>query len=156
MLLRSLILPTLKLNQAGSIPPSWTVTFYQWICIACWCGKYLLLFINSVRLCCLTQANLSPRKPGRFNGSEFTSSVFTDWAADHGILVDYIKPGCPYQNAYIERFNRSYRNEVLDCYLFNNLNEVRQLTDEWIEVYNHERPHDSLNDMTPAEFKQVA
>lgn len=57
---------------------------------------------------------------------------------------------------YIERFNRSYRNEVLDCYLFNNLNEVRQLTDEWIEVYNHERPHDSLNDMTPAEFKQMA
>ena len=51
---------------------------------------------------------------------------------------------CPYQNAYIERFNRSYRNEV------------RQLTDEWIEVYNHERPHDSLNDMTPAEYKQVA
>ena len=61
-----------------------------------------------------------------------------------------------YQNAYIERFNRSYRNEVLDCYLFNNLNEVRQLTDEWIDVYNHERPHDSLNDMTPAEFKKVA
>ncbi len=114
------------------------------------------MFINFVRLCCLTQANLSPRKPGRFNGSEFTSSVFTDWAAAHGILVDYIKPGCPYQNAYIERFNRSYRNEVLDCYLFNNLNEVRQLTDEWINVYNHERPHDSLNDMTPAEFKKVA
>ena len=90
------------------------------------------------------------------NGSEFTSTIFTDWAAAHGILVDYIKPGCPYQNAYIERFNRSYRNEVLDCYLFNNLNEVRQLTDKWIEVYNHERPHDSLNDMTPAEFKQVA
>ena len=90
------------------------------------------------------------------NGSEFTSSVFTDWASAHGIYIDYIEPGCPYQNAYIERFNRSYRNEVLDCYLFNDLNEVSQLTEEWITVYNTERPHDSLNDMTPAEYRQVA
>ena len=45
----------------------------------------------------------------------------------------------------VERFNRSYRNEVLDCYLFNNLNEVRQLTDDWINVYNHERPHTGLD-----------
>ena len=90
------------------------------------------------------------------NGSEFTSSVFTDWASAHGVYVDYIEPGCPYQNAYIERFNRSYRNEVLDCYLFNDLNEVSQLTEEWIKVYNTERPHDSLNDMTPAEYRQVA
>ena len=79
------------------------------------------------------------------NGSEFTSSVFADWAAAHNIFVDYI-----------ERFNRSYRNEVLDCYLFNNLNEVSQLTEDWIKVYNTERPHDSLNDMTPAEYRQVA
>ena len=79
------------------------------------------------------------------NGSEFTSSVFADWAAAHNIFVDYI-----------ERFNRSYRNEVLDCYLFNNLNEVNQLTEDWIKVYNTERPHDSLNDMTPAEYRQVA
>ena len=90
------------------------------------------------------------------NGSEFTSSVFTDWASAHGVYVDYIEPGCPYQNAYIERFNRSYRNEVLDCYLFNNLNEVNMLTEDWIKVYNTERPHDSLNDMTPAEYRQVA
>ena len=66
-----------------------------------------------------------PNKIRVDNGSEFTSSVFTNWAIAHNILIDYIKPGCPYQNAYIERFNRSYRNEVLDCYLFNNLNEVR-------------------------------
>lgn len=104
----------------------------------------------------LAQCHGYPNKIRVDNGSEFTSSIFTDWAAANNILIDYIKPGCPYQNAYIERFNRSYRNEVLDCYLFNNLNEVRQLTDKWIEVYNHERPRDSLNDMTPAEFKQVA
>ena len=79
------------------------------------------------------------------NGSKFTSSVFADWAAAHNIFIDYI-----------ERFNRSYRNEVLDCYLFNNLNEVSQLTEDWIKVYNTERPHDSLNDMTPAEYRQVA
>lgn len=79
------------------------------------------------------------------NGSEFTSSVFADWAAAHNIFVDYI-----------ERFNRSYRNEVLDCYLFNNLNEVNQLTEDWIKVYNTERPHNSLNDMTPVEYRQVA
>lgn len=52
------------------------------------------------------------------NGSKFTSSVFADWAAAHNIFIDYI-----------ERFNRSYRNEVLDYYLFNNLNEVNQSTD---------------------------
>ncbi|TGP50189.1 hypothetical protein EN873_26345 [bacterium M00.F.Ca.ET.230.01.1.1] len=53
----------------------------------------------------------------------------------------------------MERFNRSYRNEVLDCYLFNNSNEFRKLTNEWMEVYNYERPYASLNDMTPAEYK---
>ena len=87
------------------------------------------------------------------NGREFTSSVLPYWASVHGV---YVEPGCPYQNAYIERFNRSYRNEVLDCYFFNNLNEVSKLTEDWIKVYNTERSHDSLNDMTPAEYRQVA
>ncbi|WP_407681427.1 integrase core domain-containing protein [Pseudidiomarina tainanensis] len=45
-------------------------------------------------------------------------------------MIDYIKPGCPYQNAYIERFNRTYRDDVLDCYIFNNLNEVKQITED--------------------------
>lgn len=90
------------------------------------------------------------------NGSEFTSTVFTDWALAHGIKIDYIKPGCPYQNAYIERFNRTYRYEVLDLYLFENLNEVKQITEEWIDIYNRERPHESLNDMTPIEYRMAA
>ena len=48
------------------------------------------------------------------------------------------------------------RDEILDCYIFNNLNEVKQFTEEWIEIYNNERPHDSLNDMTPVEFRNAA
>ena len=87
------------------------------------------------------------------NGSEFCSYIFTDWAEKHGIFIDYIKPGCPYQNAYIERFNRTYRHEVLDLYIFNNLDDVRSITEKWIETYNAERPHDSLEDLTPLEYK---
>ncbi|PJX22930.1 hypothetical protein CAP50_08965 [Psychrobacter sp. L7] len=84
-----------------------------------------------------------------------SSASYLLYPSAHGVYVDYIEPGCPYQNAYIERFNRSYRNEVLDCYLFNNLNEVNMLTEDWIKVYNTERPHDSLNDMTPAEYETI-
>ena len=97
-----------------------------------------------------------PEKIRVDNGSEFTSNVFVDWAKAHDIKIDYIQPGCPYQNAYIERFNRTYREEILDCYLFNNLNEVIQITDDWIEIYNNERPHNSLNDMTPTEYRSAA
>jgi putative transposase len=97
-----------------------------------------------------------PKKIRVDNGSEFRSKVFTEWALANGIKIDYIKPGCPYQNAYIERFNRTYRHEVLDLYLFENLNEVRQLTEQWIQIYNHQRPHDSLNDMAPIEYRNAA
>ena len=97
-----------------------------------------------------------PEKVRVDNGSEFTSEVFMNWAKAHNILIDYIQPGCPYQNAYIERFNRTYRDEVLDCYIFTNLNEVKQITHDWKELYNNERPHDSLDDMTPIEFKNAA
>jgi len=90
------------------------------------------------------------------NGSEFTSSVFTEWALAHGIKIDYIKPNCLYQNAYIKRFKRTYRHEVLDLYLFKNLHEVKKITDEWLEIYNHQRPHYSLNDMTPVEYRDAA
>ncbi|WP_143558347.1 DDE-type integrase/transposase/recombinase, partial [Snodgrassella alvi] len=64
------------------------------------------------------------------NGSEFTGKTFIDWAKSHGITIDYIQPGSPYQNGYIERFNRTYRTEVLGLYLFNNLEQARKVTDE--------------------------
>lgn len=83
------------------------------------------------------------------NGPEFTSSVFTNWCHKHRIEIWYIQPGKPVQNAFIERFNRSYRTEVLDARIFNNLIEVREITSDWMEHYNYNRPHESLGNLSP-------
>lgn len=85
------------------------------------------------------------------NGPEYLGSVFVDWCEENNIHIDYIEPGKPNQNAYIERFNRSYRNEVLDTWMFRNLTEVREITWAWMLEYNEERDHDSLGGLTPAE-----
>ena len=58
------------------------------------------------------------------------------------------------QNGYIERFNRVYREAILDAYLFTDIREVRALTEEWIEEYNERRPHEALHNRTPSEWKQ--
>jgi len=63
------------------------------------------------------------------NGPELIAQVFIDWCTDRGIAVHHIQPGKPDQNAYIERFNRSYRTEILDAYLFESLAEVQALTE---------------------------
>lgn len=89
------------------------------------------------------------------NGPEFTSSVFADWCSAKGIRVKYIQPGKPMQNGFIERFNRSFREEVLDAYLFYDLNQVRILSEQWMEDYNNQRPHESLNGMTPKKYIEV-
>jgi putative transposase len=86
------------------------------------------------------------------NGPEFLSGEFVTWAESAGMMIHYIQPGEPNQNAYIERFNRTYRNELLDLYLFRNLAEVREATYWWMIEYNEQRPHDSLGDLTPAEY----
>ncbi|MCO6505120.1 MAG: transposase family protein [Snodgrassella sp.] len=82
------------------------------------------------------------------NGAEFTGRTFTDWVKSHSITLDDIQPGSPYQNGYIERFNRTYCTEVLDLYLFNNLEQAKKVTEEWLIVYNTERAHEALNNMS--------
>lgn len=94
-----------------------------------------------------------PRTIRTDNGPEFTSKDLELWCNENGIEIQFIQPGRPMQNGYIERFNRVYREAVLDAYLFFNLEEVRTLTSEWIEEYNHKRPHESLNNLTPNEWK---
>ncbi len=94
-------------------------------------------------------------KPERMrmdNGPEFTSHTFVEWAKKRGIEFLYIQPGKPTQNSFIERFNRSYRQEILGAFLFDKLSQVRALTQEWINIYNQQRPHDSLNGLTPERF----
>lgn len=86
------------------------------------------------------------------NGPELTAETFVDWCRRHGIELRYIQPGKPDQNAYIERFNRSYRDEVLSAYVFESLEQVRVLTDDWLRTYNEERPRDSLGRVPPLTF----
>src|SRR5712671_5301331 len=86
------------------------------------------------------------------NGPEPTAEAFVEWCAAQRIAIGYIQPGKPDQNAFIERFNRSFREEVLDAYLFDSLQQVREITEAWLEIYNTERPHDSLGQVPPVAF----
>ncbi|SFW61381.1 Integrase core domain-containing protein, partial [Desulfovibrio desulfuricans] len=83
---------------------------------------------------------------------EFSGTVMAAWAESHGVNLEFIQPGKPTQNSYIERFNRTYREEVLDLYVFNSLSEVRAITEDFIREYNEERPHESLGNMSPINF----
>jgi putative transposase len=94
-------------------------------------------------------------KPERLrmdNGPEFIAQAMKDWAAAHSIAFTYIQPGKPMQNGLIERFNKTYRNEVLDAWIFETLQQVRDITQGWMWRYNHVRPHGSLLRLSPRAF----
>lgn len=86
------------------------------------------------------------------NGPEFISSVFKKWADSNGIFIQYIQPGKPAQNGFIERFNRTFREDILDMYIFESLSEVTRIANDWIKFYNNDRPHESLGNLTPIGF----
>jgi len=88
------------------------------------------------------------------NGSELTSQAFTTWCQTQDIELRFIQPGKPDQNAYIEGFNRTYREEVLNAYLFDSISEVREITADRLERYNEIRPHDALGSLPPARYRE--
>ena len=93
-----------------------------------------------------------PTKMRMDNGPEFVSAQLAGWAEQHGIDLEFTQPGKPTQNPYVERFNRIFREEVLNFYVFSRLSEVRTIVDAWVQDYNEQRPHESLGNFTPEEF----
>ena len=83
------------------------------------------------------------------NGPEYVSATLQNWAHKRGIRIEYIQPGKPQQNVYVEGFNRTVRYEWLAQYLFTSIAEVQDFATRWVWHYNHERPNMALGGITP-------
>lgn len=90
------------------------------------------------------------------NGPEFTSINFQNWCKENKVEIKYIQPGSPVQNAFIERFNRYFREDVLDAYWFENLEQLRVIIEKWRTDYNENHPHKSLGRLSPNQFKALS
>jgi putative transposase len=94
----------------------------------------------------------APRSITVDNGSEFASRVMDGWAYRHGIHLDFIRPGKPAENGFIESFNGRLRDECLNVEVFFTLEDVREKLARWQEDYNLLRPHSALQDQAPTSF----
>jgi putative transposase len=91
------------------------------------------------------------------NGTEFTSKAMFFWSKESNVKLQFIQPGKPTQNAFVESLNGKFRNECLNQHWFRTLDEAKYEIDQWREHYNNVRPHSSLNYLPPAVYaKQVA
>ena len=93
-----------------------------------------------------------PRQIRTDNGPEFTSRHYEEWCETNDIKMFFIKLGKPSQNGYMERFNRTYREDVLDAYIIESLNELQKLSDSWRYEYYNGHPHQALKRMSPITF----
>ncbi len=90
------------------------------------------------------------------NGPEYISAVTTAWAEKRGIRIEFIQPGQPQQNAYVERYNRTVRYDWLAHHLFETLDEIQDFATNWLWTYNHDRPNMALGGMTPKQKLALA
>ena len=95
---------------------------------------------------------LSPRSITVDHGTEFQSRALEDWAYRRGVQLDFIRPGKPVENAFIESFDGRLRDECLNVHQFASLAEAQAIIEAWRVDYNHHRPHSSLGHLTPNEF----
>lgn len=86
------------------------------------------------------------------NGPEFVSKALDQWAYENGVTLDFSRPGKPTDNAFVESFNGSLRDECLNTNWFQSLSDARFKIETWRKEYNEFRPHSSLADMTPRDF----
>jgi putative transposase len=86
------------------------------------------------------------------HGTEFTSKVLDEWCYLRGVKPDFIRPGKPTENCFIESFNGRLRDECLNVNEFATIDQAREILGTWQHDYNHHRPHGSLGRLTPSEF----
>lgn len=94
-----------------------------------------------------------PQALGLDNRSEFLADRFAVWFADRSIVLRYIQLDQLNQNAFLERFNRAFRHEVLDTYEFDSLDQMCEISAAWVREYNEEWPHDTLDGIAPSQFR---
>lgn len=100
----------------------------------------------------LKQQGRTPKLLCCDNGSEFSGQAMDLWAYQNGVKIDFSRPGKPTDNAFVESFNGTFRDECLNVHWFETLPEAKQLIEAWRQEYNESRPHRALEDRTPSEF----
>jgi len=91
-----------------------------------------------------------------YYGPEYISGAVNQWAQQRGIRIDYIQPGKPQQNAYVERYNRTVRYDWLSQTLFSSIREAQDSATRWLWTYNHERPNMAIGGITPMQKLAMA
>ena len=114
-------------------------------------GQQVARFLNE-----LIEQRGKPKNLVCDNGPEFTSKAMFFWSEDSGVKLSFIQPGKPTQNAFVESLNGKFRDGCLNQHWFRSLEEAKKQIEQWRYHYNHERPHSSLNYMTPVAFAKRA
>jgi putative transposase len=89
------------------------------------------------------------------NEPEFRGRALAAWSQERGVRLEFIQPGKPVQNAYVESFNGRLRDECLNANWFSSLHDARRKIEEWRQDYNQQRPHSSLDYLPPTEFART-
>jgi len=163
----------IPLEVEGRPNVSWGVDFMQDTLYSGRCFRTLNVLDEGVRECLAIEVDTSlpaervvrvldqlkewrglPQRLRLDNGPEFIARKLIQWAGENHVALAYIQPGKPTQNAFIERFNKTYREEVLNAHLFHSLDDVREITWWWMMDYNEERPHSATNRVPPTVYRK--